>query len=81
MMEDKNLQRVEDFLDEVKLDFTIEDWQDKYKITVSGILPKEKIEVLRQFLHSDKACRNFFMRTSNNEIASNTIIYVDKEII
>jgi len=79
MIEDQNLQRVEDFLDEVRIDFEVEDWQDKYKVTVQGILPKDKIEAIRQFLHSDKACRNYFIRTTNNELTSNTIIYVDKE--
>lgn len=78
MNKDKNLEKIEEFMDKLKLDYTVEPWQDKYKVSIDGLVEKEKLTALKDILSSDENVTNFFIRTASNSIETHTIFYVMK---
>lgn len=78
MIEDKNLEKVEELMDKLKLDYTVEPWQDKYKVNIDGLVEEEKLKSLKDILSSDENVTNFFIRTASNSIETHTIFYVMK---
>lgn len=76
---DKNLKKVEAILDDIKLDFVVEDWGEKYKVNVDGIIEDYALQRLKEFLSSEDSIASFFIRTESETKEQHTVFYVMKE--